>query len=862
MLLRIQTRWPITLAIVLSSVAARADWPTLRGSADRAGRVETAIQAPFRVVWARYFDQERLGSAMEPVVADGKVFAATHAGRVHALDAPTGRELWRFQAGGAFLHSPAVAAGTVLAACTDGNLYALDAQSGKPRWTVSLGRGGASASPTVAEGLVLIGTRAGDFLAVDLASGAIRWRQSGQAPIRQTAAVSEGRVYVTAEDLQVRAFEIATGRLLWTSAPLWGQSARDYYPVVVRSGNRTLVVVRTNPVTKMSDRIAQDRRVICQAAGVDDRDWRNLEKWSQSPEAQGNPAAWDREQAGIETYLVEHSEARTFFVLDAETGKEAMVPPVLWGAGCQGVAAPPVLLPDGRLLVFYRTVYANWNMGVAPLVALGAFDPARNRIEPFLHASGKQPPWNTFWGTADESQNFLVAGKTLVIIHQGTLSGFDLVTKKLFPIAGNRDSWGGFRNLPWARNEWHGPARSGVAVVGDRIYWQTGSRILAVAAGEQGGDRVAGVERSEPPGGDAPLAVPQSPSASPLPDSVQLRRDLAAAVEEVLSRRWAPLYIEPGLAGREFSFDQSGEVFEALAWAYPYLEPELRGRVKAYLAAEWAKYPPYTRQAWYPLGEGVRREKFRVPPDLLSRLGSDPAPHPFGNVAAIERYADRCGEWERVLAAWPQLKACYSDFAGSGWKLDAARGDLFANRYLASLGALVRIARRVGDQATAAEATAQADQTAKTLAVWWQRAGEHAKLTTVANVGEVDAFIGGGNALFFRVVPHKAKVALFHDLTPEAAAAVQPAIAGDVKKIWPAFELLCPTWHLAGEERQVHYGENFADPPDAVADAFKTLAWLVDAPPDQLARRLDIPASPADLDYVTKVAVILERMGK
>ncbi|HNQ89175.1 MAG TPA: hypothetical protein PKM73_11215 [Verrucomicrobiota bacterium] len=30
--------------------------------------------------------------------------------------------------------------------------------------------------------------------------------------------------------------------------------------------------------------------------------------------------------------------------------------------------------------------------------------------------------------------------------------------------------------------------------------------------------------------------------------------------------------MEPGLAGRDFSFDQSGDVFEALAWSYPHVD--------------------------------------------------------------------------------------------------------------------------------------------------------------------------------------------------------------------------------------------------------------------------------------------------
>src|SRR5205807_8983302 len=147
---------------------------------------------------------------------------------------------------------------------------------------------------------------------------------------------------------------------------------------------------------------------------------------------------------------------------------------------------------------------------------------------------------------------------------QSTLGGFDLKSGRLFPIRGERDSWGGFRHLPWARNEWNGPARGGVAVAGKSLYWQTGSRLLCLVAGENG-------RRAEDAGiGGRKVPTHEAPAPPPRGDK-ELGQRLAGAVTEVLSRRWAPLYVEPGLAGREFFFEDSGDVFTALAWAYPHL---------------------------------------------------------------------------------------------------------------------------------------------------------------------------------------------------------------------------------------------------------------------------------------------------
>jgi hypothetical protein len=842
----------MTLLVVAISagVAFGADWPMVRGNPQRTGYVDAELKPPFRLAWVRHFVGERIGSAVEPIVADGKLFIGTHSGNLYALDAESGKPLWRVQARGPILHSPAYADGT-LALSSVGMLGLLDAKNGALRTTsaqVAPGFGSA-ASPLIAEGRVFVGTRQGRLETYTLPdTGHRSYREGGV----QTAAYAEGRVFLTGQDLRVRSFDIKAEKVLWVSEPLVGQTARDYYPVIAKAGGRTVVIVRTNPVVQMSALIGRDRHAICQATGVDDSGWQKLAEWTKKREALGTPDLWAKEQAAILKYLDEHKEARTFFVLDAETGKLLPTPPVLWAAGCQGVGTPPVVMPDGRLLVFYRSVYGNWTHGVAPLVALGLLDLKTNRIELLTHAHGMQPPWNTFWGTADESQNFVVAGKTVLIVHQGTLSGFDLETKKLFLIAGNRDTWGGFKNLPWARNEWHGPARGGVAVAGNRIYWQTGSRVLCIVAGEKG-------EPAKDEGIDGQSVAMVQGTMLAHRGVDQLRDELDPLVALLLSKPWAPLYVEPGLAGREFFFDDSGETFEALAWAFPHLQADAKEKAKARLAAEWEKHPPFTKQAACPLNEGERREAFWVPPQVLTPFHVSKPHHPFGNVYAVWLYAERCGEWERVKAAWPTIKACFEDFAKMNWKLDPDKGDLYANRYLASLLAFARIAEKAGDPDAAKQANALAEKTTEALVAWWQRSAERAKLPTFQNIQEWDSFIGKGNALFYRIIPHRSKIGLFHGLTPEVAALVKAKAPQAVESIWRTFETLCPTWYLVGEERQVHFGENFVDPPDFALNAFKALAWLRDAPANDLAARVDIPFCRADLAHLTKLAITLEK---
>jgi hypothetical protein len=817
---------------------AAQDWPTVRGSPERTGAIDATWPPgkPARI-WVRHFANERLGSAMEPIVADGLVFVATHGGNVYALKAETGEPVWRYSAGSPILHSPSVAGGKLYVASSRGLLAEIDAATGR-EIKASIQEPYA-ASPVVADGVVFVGSRTGVPIGV---------------PIRQTAAVSEGRIYVTGEDLRVRSLDLKTREVLWTSDPLRGQSARDFYPVVARAGGKRYVIVRTNPVIPHPDRLSRDFQFLCRNAGVETH-WKKVDEWTKSDQARGTPELWEKEQAAIVRLLEERPEARSFFVLDAETGKEAGVPPVLWIGGCQGVGTPPVVLPDGRLVVFYRTAYTNWNHGVAPFVALGALDLAKNRIVPWFHENGKQPPWNMFWGTADEAQNFVLAGASLIIVHQSTLSRFDLNSRKLEALAGERDGWGGYRNLPWAMNEWNGPARGGVAISGKRMFWITGSRIHAFEAGAT----AKPAEDMEIDGSTVPEKPPGESTARRNEDAARrknyLRQPLGGEVEQMISKRWAPLYTQQGIAGREFFFDETSELFESLARAYPHLEPALQKRVKEHLGAEWSAHPPFTKDAWLSLTEGERREYAPVPKEVLARASPQRPHHPFGGVYAACFYAERCGEEDRLRAAWPQIRASFDDFAKS-WKPE--RG-LRLNRYLASLMAFSALAGRMKDAETAARAEAMAEETAAVLIAWWKAAAEK-PLRVYKNIEELDRFIGkGDDGLFFRIIPHNHKVALFYDLTPEVAARVRRDAPEAAAKVWKMFETLCATWWVAGEERQVHYGENFVDPPDFVRDAFAAAAWIGGVEKDVLVWRTDIPFSLADWTYLRRIAIALDQ---
>ena len=108
------------------------DWPTFRADAARSGRSKTAVEPTgLKRAWDASLDT-KLSS---PVVAGGKLFvAAVDEHTVHALDANTGKEAWRFTAGGRVDSPPTIWRGRALFGSADGHVYCLRAADGKLVW--------------------------------------------------------------------------------------------------------------------------------------------------------------------------------------------------------------------------------------------------------------------------------------------------------------------------------------------------------------------------------------------------------------------------------------------------------------------------------------------------------------------------------------------------------------------------------------------------------------------------------------------------------------------------------------------------------------------------------------------------------
>lgn len=142
-------------------------------------------------VWTFQADQRLTAAASSEF---GKIFQPADRGRLYAVSADSGRELFRVVLDGPIVNTVAVADKVYVAVMT-GLVYALDPESGSIVWKVDLGHP-IWTSPTVADGRVFVGNSGGQVVALDGATGLVLWRFEAGAVIR-CSALAAGDLVVT-----------------------------------------------------------------------------------------------------------------------------------------------------------------------------------------------------------------------------------------------------------------------------------------------------------------------------------------------------------------------------------------------------------------------------------------------------------------------------------------------------------------------------------------------------------------------------------------------------------------------------------------------------------------------------------------
>ncbi len=148
-----------------------------------------------------------------PLIHDGVVYSGACDSNFYALDAETGKELWRFHTEGVVLSSAAMDGDTVYFGSFDGNFYALST-GGELVWKFSA-EDMVYSDPWVWGGRVYFGSHNGNVYAVDKGTGRLAWKFGTHGPVASSAIVHNGVVYIGSSDRNLYALDAETGGLRW-----------------------------------------------------------------------------------------------------------------------------------------------------------------------------------------------------------------------------------------------------------------------------------------------------------------------------------------------------------------------------------------------------------------------------------------------------------------------------------------------------------------------------------------------------------------------------------------------------------------------------------------------------------------------
>lgn len=160
----------------------------------------------------------------------GRIFVTTGFGDVIALDAASGKELWREYVRGPMRAAPSVRSGRVFALTIDNRLLALNAETGETLWThAGIGESAnllGGGSPAIEGDIVIAPYSSGELVALDVESGNLLWSDtlaanrrtdavSTLSHIRGNPVIDRGQVIAVSHGGIMASIDIASGQRIW-----------------------------------------------------------------------------------------------------------------------------------------------------------------------------------------------------------------------------------------------------------------------------------------------------------------------------------------------------------------------------------------------------------------------------------------------------------------------------------------------------------------------------------------------------------------------------------------------------------------------------------------------------------------------
>jgi hypothetical protein len=815
--------------------------------------------------------------------AGGKVFFGAADGKVYAVHAADGHLAWSAATGGPVWNAPLVADGMLLVGSRDGSLYAFDSQRGALRWAAATG-GPLLGSPALdpAKGHVYVGSEDMHVYALDARGGKQIW-QSDKLPgasLRgyHPVIAPDGSVLVSVEPVlcgdTFAAVLLDMVREVFGDFASWRHSAAEN--ARLRAVNFKLME-NAETYRKQLDylrrRLAEEPAyqtffVLDPASGK--QKFVAPIVYAESMNGPGSAALVTRQgrvivkyQALLRSRYEHYSPLLNVGYLDTSTGQ---VTPVMDQSRTYGWHDSLLLVHDEQCrLSAAGHVLLNThqdNVNAMDLDTLGGYaEPfCRNIHEPQPGEAlgiwacllrGQPVPVGKEWlarGTAVYGGGsaigvpVAIAGDSFYYVPSHEINaGAAVIAYRMQPGGSaatpsppppgklTDDEWRKGQQLPW---DW------------DTLAMPRLDHVLAALPGKVPGTRMQPLAEeaaravAEIPDGridrfiwEAPLRKGDGAAAD------ALAGDLARAVGELIRQEWRPLQFPAAKAPAEAYrfFVEPTETLEALARAYPHLDPALQQQVQRYVARMAAPGGPLaigTGLRTFAPDQGQNRAAYDLPPRRILPGSDDLVRSETARLYPLWLWAHASGDWSKIRRDWPQLRGLADQ------PPDKAEEDC-GNGYTAGLIAFCRMASRLDDQLAAERGVAKA------------RAMLRQRLQYEL------AYPRGG--LIARVPVGRSIFARWRHLTPEIGRLLADYAPATHRRLMDVYvDYHRPTWWLAWNVEIMMRNEAPLDLPTTPAEIFAARALILGEPAEKLRGFLDLPWCKADLFFIEKLVCSIE----
>ena len=186
-----------------------------------------------------------INGGIRPVLAAGVIYAADSGGNVVAVDAGTGKQIWKKSLDSPLAGGVGFGGNLLVVADTNGDVFALEAKTGEQRWSVRV-TSEVLAAPAVNDAVVVVQSHDGKLVGLHASNGERRWQYEIDSPIltlRGTSPpiLSDGMLIAGFANGKLVALAAESGSLLWENRLAIPQGRTELERLIDIDGRAVLV---------------------------------------------------------------------------------------------------------------------------------------------------------------------------------------------------------------------------------------------------------------------------------------------------------------------------------------------------------------------------------------------------------------------------------------------------------------------------------------------------------------------------------------------------------------------------------------------------------------------------------------------